>query len=297
MNKSYILYILFCFSLLISCKKDLQLPVGNGTAVSPGATKEQKLLNVAYGTSDTNVMDVYLPKARNINTPVAILIHGGSWNTGDKSSMSALQDSLLENHIASININYRCADTGKIHYDSLMQDIKQAVEYCSKKSLEWNIKSQKYIIIGMNTGGHLALAYTYRHDSKKRAAAVIALAAPCDLTDITFLDMMNTSGDIGGVEALVNAAYIPGQALPGNFWSASPLFFLQNIPTLLVHGTLDNVVPYSQSDRLHQGLDASGFPNRLLPITGAGHDLGLSNPVTSATVFREMKSWVFQFGS
>ena len=42
-------------------------------------------------------------------------------------------------------------------------------------------------------------------------------------------------------------------------------------PILTVHGDSDQVAPYAQAVRLHQGLDAAGVPNRLITIPGGAH--------------------------
>ena len=42
-------------------------------------------------------------------------------------------------------------------------------------------------------------------------------------------------------------------------------------PFLLVHGTADRVVPFSQSEALRDAFTAAGVPVRLVPVDGAGH--------------------------
>jgi dipeptidyl aminopeptidase/acylaminoacyl peptidase len=42
-------------------------------------------------------------------------------------------------------------------------------------------------------------------------------------------------------------------------------------PILSIHGDKDDVVPYSQSLRLHEALDKAKVPNQLLTIKDAGH--------------------------
>jgi dipeptidyl aminopeptidase/acylaminoacyl peptidase len=42
-------------------------------------------------------------------------------------------------------------------------------------------------------------------------------------------------------------------------------------PTIIVHGTRDDAVPYQQSVRLQQAFDSSGVPNELVTIENGGH--------------------------
>ena len=50
-------------------------------------------------------------------------------------------------------------------------------------------------------------------------------------------------------------------------------------PFLLVHGTEDRVVPFSQSEALRDAFTAAGVPVRLVPVDGADHIFGGSAEV------------------
>jgi dipeptidyl aminopeptidase/acylaminoacyl peptidase len=53
----------------------------------------------------------------------------------------------------------------------------------------------------------------------------------------------------------------------------SPLTYVRSglPPILSIHGDKDDVVPYSQSVRLHEALDKAKVPNQLLTIKDGGH--------------------------
>jgi acetyl esterase/lipase len=80
------LLILILFILVFSsCKKD----------DSPEQDLSVTMLNVSYGTNNQQKMDVYLPATRSTaTTKVIIMIHGGGWNTGDKTDFNEYVDSL-----------------------------------------------------------------------------------------------------------------------------------------------------------------------------------------------------------
>ena len=82
LNHFFVAFLLAFF--VVSCEKE---PTVEILPVS----KEYKLINVSYGTNERNVMDVFLPAGRTADTPLAILIHGGAWISGDKSLMTDLQ--------------------------------------------------------------------------------------------------------------------------------------------------------------------------------------------------------------
>jgi pimeloyl-ACP methyl ester carboxylesterase len=51
------------------------------------------------------------------------------------------------------------------------------------------------------------------------------------------------------------------------------------VPTLILHGTADEEVPFVEAERLHAGLAASA----LIPFIGGGHDI----MVTHAELYRQ----------
>ena len=57
-------------------------------------------------------------------------------------------------------------------------------------------------------------------------------------------------------------------------------------PTIIVHGTEDKLVPYSNSVKLKAELDKNNVKNELVTIAGAGH-----TPVKYMDEFEENIAW------
>src|SRR3954466_5361914 len=96
------LHIIFSMSLLAS------YPNKNSPSLISiaGETK----VDVAYGKDSLQRMDIYLPAGRTRDvTKSLILIHGGGWNSGDKSNFAVYIDSFKHRlpGYAIFNINYR----------------------------------------------------------------------------------------------------------------------------------------------------------------------------------------------
>ncbi|MBI3787331.1 MAG: prolyl oligopeptidase family serine peptidase, partial [Ignavibacteriales bacterium] len=53
----------------------------------------------------------------------------------------------------------------------------------------------------------------------------------------------------------------------------SPLTYVRKDlpPILTIHGTADQLVPYSHATRLHEALTKAGVPNQLITIPNGGH--------------------------
>jgi len=257
---------------------------------------EHRYYNEHYGTDNRQTLDVYLPARRdNQSTPFLILIHGGAWVSGDKGDFNAIQDSLMQRGIASVSINYRFVNAA-LHYEELMQDVDAAVNYCFSKKEEWNIRSDKYLIGGISAGAHMSLLYSYRYNTSGRIAAVISAAGPTDVTRTDWLDYTVQLGLLDDIEAMVGASYTPGQPLDARFTAASPRYQISNIPTLMLHGTADAVVPYDQSGMLAADLVTQGVTHKLVSFPGANHDLGLANPVYYQLLLTEMENWCKTYG-
>lgn len=261
----------------------------------PSSGETVRLTNVAYGQHARHKMDVALPANRSEQTPVVVLIHGGAWMAGNKEDMKGFQDFLLQNGIASISINYRYADAS-LHYAALMEDVHKAVSLCAANAATWGIRNTRFIICGASAGAHLSLLYGYKYDSGGRISGIISMAGPTDLTNITMLNYAASVGLGTAIFNIVGAAYTGSQPLAPQFAEASPVHQLKNIPTLLIHGTADNVVLYSQAEILAAKLQQQTVTYKLVSLPNEGHDLGLGKPAVLQLVTTEIINWINKYG-
>jgi acetyl esterase/lipase len=276
---------LLLVTIILSCSSPLKI-----TANLP----EEKKIDDSYGSFLSSKMDIYLPANRNKHTPFVILIHGGAWTLGVKEWNRELQDSLLTKSIASANLNYRFADDKQVHYPEILADIDSAVNYCMAHAAVWNTRAENFIVSGTSAGGHLALLYAFTTD--KKISGIIANCPPTDLADTALLNYEIKTGILPAIEKMAGAKYYLGQPLPQAFSNASPLYRVKNIPTLLIHGTADRTVPYSQSVRLDEEFALKNVTHKLVSVPGADHDLKLNDSKTKAWLYNETIAWVLKYG-
>ena len=255
---------------------------------------EEKIMDVAYGSFLSSKMDVYLPANRNAQTPFVILIHGGGWILGDKSLDHPTQDTLLAHGIACANINYRFADSLQTHYRQMLADIDSAVNYCIAHADNWNTRKDNFIISGGSAGGHLSLLYGYT--TNKKVSAIIAECPPTDLTDTVMLNYATKVGLLPVVHKMTGGTYTPGQSPGTQFSESSPIYHVKNIPTLIIHGTADKTVLYSQSVALDKMLTSKNITHKLISIPGADHDCNMKDPATRTMVYKEIVDWAWKYG-
>lgn len=104
-----------------------------------------------------------------------------------------------------------------------------------------------------------------------RVQAVCAAAGPTD-----FMDVVRRFPD-GSMDATLDlmAQHLGGkvQDNPEKAARANPITYItaDAPPFLLLHGNLDNVVPVSQSEILHEALIAAGVESTLRISKGGGH--------------------------
>ena len=137
-------------------------------------------------------------------------------------------------------------------------------------------------VIGGSAGGHLALMVAYTGDNerfspKEPYPGVSDRVNACvDMYGITnLLTRKETKKDGTPTEVLKDQRLFSGsrEKMPAKWRNASPVSHISkdSPPTLIYHGTADNVVDRDQSKELHQALQAAGVESTLRMIEGAGH--------------------------
>ena len=256
--QKFILSMLVSVFIISSCKKD----------DSPEQDMSVTMLNVSYGTNSQQKMDVYLPATRSTtDTKVMIMIHGGAWNSGDKTDFNEYVDSLKKREptYAIFNINYRLANVSDL-FPAQELDIKAAVEFIYNKRQEYKI-SDKFVLVGASAGAHLALLQGYKYSTPVKPKAIIDFFGPTDL-----VDMYNNPPNalvqpllvaVTGVTPTANTLYT--QSSPINFISS------QSPPTMILHGGTDIVVAPSQSVLLNTRLQTAGVIHQYFFYPTEGH--------------------------
>jgi acetyl esterase/lipase len=258
--KLYKLFLAFAITLaLFSCKKN-ETTTGGGTVTVAAKT----ILNVPYGADTSQRMDIYLPEGRKVDsTKVMVVIHGGSWVTGDKSDMNFVIDSLKRRlpDYAFFNINYRLSTGGTTNvFPTQEQDVKAAVNYAYSKASDYLV-SQKIVLLGVSAGGHLAMLQGFKDTVPVRVKAVVSFYGPSNLPDMY-------ANPVGGNPSLrIGLAYAIGATPainPAIYFSSSPVNYIRSTspPTILFHGGADAVVAVSQSTQVRDLLTTAGVTNQ-----------------------------------
>jgi acetyl esterase/lipase len=259
-----ILYLCIVF-LLISCSND-------DPATDNLFVDATQFLNESYGNDSQQQYDIYLPEGRTMQTPVVILVHGGSWSGGDKSDMNLLVTLLRNNwsDYAIVNTNYRLTTQNTNQHPAQLDDLSALIIQLNSNRSLYQV-SDTYFFIGISAGGHLSLLYTYRNDIDHKVKAVCSIVGPTDFSDPVYTDSANEVLQANAIQFLGDT-YVNN---PDLYVSASPITHIDALdaPTIMFYGGKDNLVPVSQPIRLKDKLTAFNIPVSYTLYPDSGHDL------------------------
>lgn len=239
----------------------------------------QEYKNLVYKTVDSTSLklDIYSPKALKNDAPLIIFIHGGAWEKGKKSNVLHYLISYAKKGYITATIQYRLSGVAK--YPAQLLDVSDAVKWLKLHAKEYNINVNKVAIAGGSAGAHLAMLYAYstscniqdRIGTSNNVQAVINIYGPSDLTT-------GIAKKEKRVHRLIGKTY---KEAPEMYKKASPILYVNknSPPTISFHGTLDELVPYGQSKKLHEILNANRVPNYYHELKGWPHAMDLSAKV------------------
>ena len=130
------------------------------------------------------------------------------------------------------------------------------------------------LVMGHSAGGHLALWLVSRHKMSKtsplyerRESPIVNAISLAGVSDLR--SALKEKLGHGIVTRLIGGS--PDQ-YPDRYDAGSPIELLPNgARQVLIHGTLDNTVPVSQSEQYAQRATESGDECSLVKLEGTGH--------------------------
>lgn len=120
-------------------------------------TKGMKgFFDVAYGKSDTQKIDIYLPEGDG-PFPVILSIHGGGFIACDKRQKEMIEPMLygLEKGFAICAINYRLSN--EVCFPEPVKDIKQAIRFLRANAKTYCLDENNMVAWGGSAGAYMVL--------------------------------------------------------------------------------------------------------------------------------------------
>lgn len=261
-----------------------------GSAPRAGVERKRDLDYVGKG-NPRQKLDLYLPKERTSEPlPVVCWIHGGAWRQGSKDRAGQLERLVASGGYAGVSIGYRLTD--EAHWPAQIHDCKAAIRWIRAHAKEYGLDPDRIAVWGASAGGHLVAMLGVSNGDEalegelgphtgfsSDVACVVNFFGPSQL-----LQMDEEGGSIrhsapNSPESLLVGG--PIHENPEVARNASPWFHVSkgDAPMLLVHGTEDRLVPYSQSVKLSSKLSEVGTSAPLLTVEHGGHGQGFGPTV------------------
>ncbi|MBQ8026720.1 MAG: alpha/beta hydrolase [Clostridia bacterium] len=239
-----------------------------------------KFENVSYGTHERNTLDLYIPAGKK-SVGLVLMIHGGAWIEGDKSGYYSEIQKLSDMGYAAAAVNYRYIND-EVDLLDIMDDIQLAVAKIKELGSKRGVDIDKMLLTGGSAGGHLSMLYAYSRDevSAIKPAAVVSYCGPTDLSDDAYY-FDNGLGDGKYVAQVLSWAcgykhsFATRNEAKEALWNVSPLKYVDadTVPTVINHGMVDNIVPFSNATVLRDKLDSLGIAYEFNAYPNSGHGL------------------------
>lgn len=245
----------------------------------------EEITNIEYGNVNGRALhlDLYRPKNLTRPAPALVFIHGGGWSKGKRQDYRVYVIDFAKRGYVTATISYRL--TGEAKYPAQIEDAKNAIRFLRANAKQYGIDPNQMAAIGGSAGGHLSLMVGYTPEIKSlegnggnaeassAVQAVVDFYGPTDLTDEVAKSHDTIKNFFGGTYDEMKESYE----------LASPIRHVDknDPPTLILHGTIDELVPVEQSDRLVETLKAAGVPVHYERLEGWPHTMDMAQSVNA----------------
>ena len=208
--------------------------------------------------------------------PCIVWICGGAWQRMDKAAHLAYLGTLAQEGFVVASVEYRTSNEGT--HTMQLCDIKAAIRYLRAYAKRYRINSEKFGVMGESAGGYLTCMAALDQDKKldtgeyleysSQVQAACPWYPPTDASHFPYDDVEKAAMSSESLLMGFNVMTHPQEA-----YENSPVSKVtpDAPPFLLIHGTKDSTVPFSQSEELYDALEAAGCDVTLLALDGAEH--------------------------
>ena len=259
-------------------------PISLKQLFSGKETREVAFRKLSYPSNGDRLAMDFFPAVSTGKRPCIIVIHGGSWKSGDNAQLPELNSVLaLEGyHVAAVNYHLAPKYQSPVQVD----DIRAAFEYLRRHSQELRIDTGRFVLLGRSAGAQIALVSAYTMD-EQGIKGVIDFYGPADMVwgytrpaSPLVMDSRKVMVDYLGASLDAKPQYYE-QSSAINFVTAdSPA-------TLIIHGENDVLVDYEHSRRLQIILQEHAVKNYFLSLPWATHgfDYNINGPGGQLSTF------------
>ena len=243
---------------------------------------DQKDVEYAHPGGHAVLLDLGVPEGPG-PFPAAILVHGGGFDQGSKSTnVRPLFDVLTNAGFAWFSIDYRMAP--EFRFPQSNEDVESAIRWVKANAKQYRVDARKIALIGESAGGFLVNYAGTHEDKQTRVAAVVDFYGPVDYgklaeqrrdhPELFNMTSINRHAANGGGIHFFGAEQLDEAGL-AKLHAVSPLFAVHKgmPPFLCIHGNKDDQVSYDQSPAMCEAMHKVGARCEVVTIEGGGHGM------------------------
>ncbi len=221
-----------------------------------------------YGPASSQSVE-WLAATRPSRPVLLVAIHGGYWRARyGLEELRPLCAAFSQRGFPVASLEYRRLGEAGGGWPGTLDDVESALAALPVAATEAGLQLSGALLVGHSAGGHLALWAAARAKAGSVGnlplVGVVGLAPVSDLVEASRLHLST-----GVVYQLLGGS---PQQVPERYRAASPVELLPlGVPTVLVHGTADEDVPYALSTAYLERARAAGDAARLVTLEGGGH--------------------------
>lgn len=253
---------------------DPRVPVEPNVRYGTGADGAPLLLDVCLPPDDEDVATP-TPKTDAAPRPALLLVHGGSWERGDKATIpyrSVCQWLARGTGFVVFNADYQLAPAHP--YPAAIDDLRGAVSWIrdAAQVKRWDVDPRRIGAVGGSAGANLvsllATEGKGRTDRGTRVSAVVELSGPVDLTGANLAPRLEPAqlAYLGCVQLNPCDTAAPASA---------PTWVDRTDPPFLIAHSTDEFIPLGQSVDFQRTLRRAGVPATLVEVAGTNHSIAM----------------------
>jgi acetyl esterase len=251
-------------------------------ATLAGAPIDKKDVEYAHPGGKAVLLDLHVPDGPG-PFPAAILVHGGGFDQGSKSTnVRPLFEPLANAGFAWFSIDYRLAPEAKL--PQAMEDLNAAIRWVKANAAMYRVDVSRIAIIGESAGG-LLVNYAGTHEKPDtKVAAVVDFYGPADYGKLAQLrrehperfnmESINKHAANGGGIHFFGVEKLDEAGL-AKLHSLAPITGVHKgmPPFLCIHGTKDDQVAYEQTPEFCDAIHKAGTVCDVITIQDGGHGM------------------------
>ena len=245
---------------------------------------------------ERQVLDVHAPAGAK-NLPVVFWIHGGGWQTGDKSMVALKPKAFMDAGFVFVSINHRLLPT--VDMGSITRDVASALGWVHKNIATHGGDPARLLVMGHSSGGQLAALICVDDRYAKAEGVSLTMIKGCVPVDA---DTFDVPAIIEVAETRARVHHLP---LPTNghrqkfgndpakhrdFSTVTHVARDKGIPPFLILHIGGNPDTGAQARRLAAVLQAAGISAKVVAGREATHgtindNIGAANDVVTKELF------------